>query len=769
MGEILSFFLCGSDGRLAPSAVATNVFHVLVASPAVASFIVSAGPKHCARFGLGFHGALDSAVGAAAELSAAAPPVIRSHARRRRRPKPVWSHLPAFSVGFGGEGLLPLPRAQVLASLPSPNAVPSEVSSSFKEDASSAPLSPYAGVPRPAHAALEPSAIPGSPATRSSAEINAPTSPAPRSYLEAARCPAAPQPKTPSAPLKTLNLSLDGCFRCLSSLHLVRECRDPIRCRGCGRSGHRLRECTMPFPQPTFVPTITTPSPPAAPRRPATPYPSALPSPLPFSVGGRRARSASPARRASPLFEVGESSRQNAAPALERVIPMVEPPRQGLPDPGPLAVGEEEVESDDSAFEPPAEVFMPPGDMEAARRMAVVFIDALPPFTSPSSAFAEAIFTELPGLHVTGVGSSIGDLYARFLSEDDRELAMLHQPFHLDGATFRLVREEEADRIPCDMPWVALVLARRVPVEHLSNLGVAASFSSFGETLEVDAASLTGTDCAAVRAVVRLKRERFVPNEVLLSRKPWGSRLITIRKIRVWRLQDSYDSDGEYVPFFRMPPPPLFHRRHGGLPLVPARLPPAPHADDESRGERGGGDRDDALDNHAALLAMLDSVASSPGGSLPSPPRSSSSSASLTITWCSVVGSEGGADSLRSGPPLAVTRRRGVVITELDSDSDAPPMVSAGGDASVPPPPQVKRSSRLALKEPPHYEPVEARAMKLRGLKDALGSCTAALQKQVHKHSALAAHAKPLRKRAVAALAASICAFAPSVPTGDDV
>jgi hypothetical protein len=201
---------------------------------------------------------------------------------------------------------------------------------------------------------------------------------------------------------------------------------------------------------------------------------------------------------------------------------------------------------------------MLPGDMEATRRMAVVFIDALPPFTSPSSAFAEAIFTEIPGLHVTSVGSSIGDLYVRFLSEEDRELAMLHQPFHLDGATFRLVREEEADRIPCDMPWVALVLARRVPVEHLSNLSVAASFSSFGETLEVDAASIFGTDCAAVRAVVRLKRERFVPNEVLLSRKPWDSRLISIRKIRVWRLQDSYDSDGEYVPFFRMPRRPSF-------------------------------------------------------------------------------------------------------------------------------------------------------------------------------------------------------------------
>jgi hypothetical protein len=86
-------------------------------------------------------------VGAAAELSEAAPPVIRSHARRRRRSKPVWSRLSAFSVGFGGEGLLPLPRAHILASPSSPNAVPSEVSSSFKEDASSAPLSPYLPTP----------------------------------------------------------------------------------------------------------------------------------------------------------------------------------------------------------------------------------------------------------------------------------------------------------------------------------------------------------------------------------------------------------------------------------------------------------------------------------------------------------------------------------------------------------------------------------------------------------------------------------------------
>jgi hypothetical protein len=59
--------------------------------------------------------------------------------------------------------------------------------------------------------------------------------------------------------------------------------------------------------------------------------------------------------------------------------------------------------------------------------------------------------------------------------------------------------------------------------------------------------------------------------------------------------------------------------------------------------------------------------------------------------------------------------------------------------------------------------------MKLRGLRDALGACTAALQKQVKKHSALSAYAKPLRKRAVAAIAASVCASSRPVQAGSDV
>jgi hypothetical protein len=78
----------------------------------------------------------------------------------------------------------------------------------------------------------------------------------------------------------------------------------------------------------------------------------------------------------------------------------------------------------------------------------------------------------------------------------------------------------------------------------------------------------------------------------------------------------------------------------------------------------------------------------------------------------------------------------------------------------------VKRNFPLASKEPQLYEPIEARTIKLRGLKDALGGCTAALQKQVKKHGALGVVSKPLLKRAVDAFSATICST--SVPSGAD-
>jgi hypothetical protein len=105
------------------------------------------------------------------------------------------------------------------------------------------------------------------------------------------------------------------------------------------------------------------------------------------------------------------------------------------------------------------------------------------------------------------------------------------------------------------------------------------------------------------------------------------------------------------------------------------------------------------------------------------------------------------------------------VLTELEDNATFPvvpqPAVPERGG-------EPKRSSRLASKESPLYEPVEVRAIKLRGLKDALGSCTSTLQRQVKKHGVLDVRAKPLGKRAVKAITSSLCASDP-VTTGSDV
>jgi hypothetical protein len=61
-------------------------------------------------------------------------------------------------------------------------------------------------------------------------------------------------------------------------------------------------------------------------------------------------------------------------------------------------------------------------------------------------------------------------------------------------------------------------------------------------------------------------------------------------------------------------------------------FPPALAADDDSRGDPRIGGRDDTLDAHAALLAMLDSVASSPEIGPLSPPTTKSYPSMLTIS-----------------------------------------------------------------------------------------------------------------------------------------
>lgn len=82
----------------------------------------------------------------------------------------------------------------------------------------------------------------GAPVASCACDIN---SQLPCSYLQAALTPPSPLPVV----LKTLKplTASKGCFRCLALDHLVRDCRDPVRCRRCLASGHRSPACKMPF------------------------------------------------------------------------------------------------------------------------------------------------------------------------------------------------------------------------------------------------------------------------------------------------------------------------------------------------------------------------------------------------------------------------------------------------------------------------------------------------------------------------------------------
>jgi hypothetical protein len=225
-------------------------------------------------------------------------------------------------------------------------------------------------------------------------------------------------------------------------------------------------------------------------------------------------------------------------------------------------------------------------------------------------------------------------MYVRFACVEDRELAMRTQPFFLEGATVRLFREEEADRFQARMPTCVAIIASRVPIEYFSVAGVTGLFAKYGQVLEVDPACFTGADCATIRAVVQLRQGQLLPEELAVSRKPWGTRIVVLRGIKVWPAQDFFDVNGAYVRFFGPPPRPLFHPMSGRAALPPPPLPAAPASEDGSRGDPALGGRDDEALAHDALLAILDSVASSPElGFAPGSPGSSSSTMStLTIS-----------------------------------------------------------------------------------------------------------------------------------------
>ncbi|KAK1677179.1 hypothetical protein QYE76_038027 [Lolium multiflorum] len=97
------------------------------------------------------------------------------------------------------------------------------------------------------------------------------------SFPRAAR--AAPMQRSSRGELASESDPFKGrCFRCLSALHFVRDCKDTVRCLDCKKPGHRARDCLSKRSAAAGATSATQPLPPAPPRQPQASA-AAMPSP----------------------------------------------------------------------------------------------------------------------------------------------------------------------------------------------------------------------------------------------------------------------------------------------------------------------------------------------------------------------------------------------------------------------------------------------------------------------------------------------------------
>jgi hypothetical protein len=86
--------------------------------------------------------------------------------------------------------------------------------------------------------------------------------------------------------------------------------------------------------------------------------------------------------------------------------------------------------------------------MEAAWRLAVVYLDPIDRFSSPSQSIGRALCRDMPHLQIELVPSGLGAMYARFRSHGEREAAIEYGDIFLDDVRISLECEETAARVP---------------------------------------------------------------------------------------------------------------------------------------------------------------------------------------------------------------------------------------------------------------------------------------------------------------------------------
>jgi hypothetical protein len=218
--------LAPRPSRLSVVRVQVAVFVVTVSSKRFADALVVTGALQLADVRLFFHPSLEAALLAVSWL----PPFVPTACRSVRIPTASFTEPRTCSPNGVTPAVLPSVAPPVQIRLGS---VPANL-------LRAAPM-PLPSLPGTGGALARPVA-PAATALRDFTQrgVNAQR---PRTYLEAALSPPAPKPSPVST--RILLNPARGCFRCLATDHQVAACRDPVRCRRCGASGHRSNRCKM--------------------------------------------------------------------------------------------------------------------------------------------------------------------------------------------------------------------------------------------------------------------------------------------------------------------------------------------------------------------------------------------------------------------------------------------------------------------------------------------------------------------------------------------
>ncbi|XBI85342.1 hypothetical protein VPH35_093498 [Triticum aestivum] len=170
----------------------------------------------------------------------------------------------------------------------------------------------------------------------------------------------------------------------------------------------------------------------------------------------------------------------------------------------------------------------PPTETNASRPERITIYKPPPPpgMVYFAKRFAYAYIT--PSLELLPPGHG-ADATVRFRTPDDREAAMRRQPFELDGATVKLVREGETSN--CSR-------ARNDYVAHRTQKEIGANCGRFGFVREIDPA------CFA------LEDPREIPRHVRIRYHGGSTSVVPVEIVRLWDHAHSSDAHGQYVPLF---------------------------------------------------------------------------------------------------------------------------------------------------------------------------------------------------------------------------